>query len=61
MRTLAWRAAGLVVVVALIALWGEVAALKLVSPVFLPTPARVWAALEHGFLHANLGAKPRAL
>ena len=27
------------------------------SPVFLPTPARVWMALEHGFLHASLGAK----
>jgi sulfonate transport system permease protein len=57
MRALAWRGAGLVVVVALIALWGEIAALKLVSPVFLPTPARVWMALEHGFLHGSLGAK----
>jgi sulfonate transport system permease protein len=57
MSTLAWRGAGLVVVMALIALWGEIAALKLVSPVFLPTPARVWMALEHGFLHATLGAK----
>ena len=57
MSALAWRGAGLVVVVALIALWGEIAALKLVSPVFLPTPARVWMALEHGFLHATLGAK----
>ena len=57
MSALAWRGAGLVVVVALIALWGEIAALKLVSPVFLPTPARVWMAIEHGFLHATLGAK----
>src|SRR6202044_1456410 len=57
MSTLAWRGAGLVVVVALIALWGEIAALKLISPVFLPTPARVWTALEHGFLQAPLGAK----
>jgi sulfonate transport system permease protein len=57
MSALAWRGAGLAVVVALIALWGEIAALKLVSPVFLPTPARVWMALEHGFLHATLGAK----
>ena len=57
MSALAWRGAGLAVVVALIALWGEIAALKLVSPVFLPTPARVWIALEHGFLHATLGAK----
>jgi sulfonate transport system permease protein len=57
MSALAWRGAGLVVVVALIALWREIAALKLVSPIFLPTPARVWMALEHGFLHATLGAK----
>jgi sulfonate transport system permease protein len=57
MSALAWRGAGLVVVVAFIALWGEIAALKLVSPIFLPTPARVWMALEHGFPHATLGAK----
>jgi ABC-type nitrate/sulfonate/bicarbonate transport system permease component len=49
MSALAWRGAGLVVVVALIALWGEIAALKLVSPVFLPTPARVWAAGKASF------------
>jgi sulfonate transport system permease protein len=42
MSALAWRGAGLAMVVALIAVWGEIAALKLVSPVFLPTPARVW-------------------
>jgi sulfonate transport system permease protein len=57
LSVLAWRVAGLAVVAALIALWGEIAALKLVSPVFLPTPARVWTALQHGFLHADLGAK----
>ena len=57
MRTLAWRAAGLLVVAALIALWGEIAAAKLISPVFLPTPERVWTALSHGFLKADLGAK----
>lgn len=57
MSVLAWRVAGLAVVAALIALWAEIAALKLISPVFLPTPARVWTALQHGFLHADLGAK----
>ena len=57
MRALGWRLAGLAVVAALIALWGEIAALKLVSPVFLPTPARVWTALEHGFSQSDLGAK----
>ena len=53
MSVLAWRVAGLAVVAALIALWGEIAALKLISPVFLPTPARVWTALQHGFLHGG--------
>ena len=53
----AWRAGSLVVVVALVALWGEIAALKLVSPVFLPTPLRAWNALDHGFVQADLGAK----
>jgi sulfonate transport system permease protein len=54
---LAWRAAGVLVVGALIALWGVIAGLKLVSPVFLPTPARVWLALENGFAHTDLPAK----
>ena len=53
MTALAWRAAGVAVVAALIALWGEIAALKLVSPVFLPTPARAWTALVHGFARGS--------
>lgn len=57
MIALAWRAAGVLVVAALIALWGVIAELKLVSPVFLPTPARVWLALENGFAHTDLPAK----
>ena len=57
MSVLAWRIAGLAVVAALIALWGEIAALRLVSPVFLPTPARVLTALQHGLLHADLADK----
>ncbi|RBP01192.1 ABC-type nitrate/sulfonate/bicarbonate transport system permease component [Roseiarcus fermentans] len=57
MSALAWRAASLAVVAALIALWGEIAALKLISPVFLPAPGRVWAALQHGLLRADLGEK----
>jgi hypothetical protein len=39
------------------AIWSMIAALKLVSPVFLPTPARVWLALENGFAHTDLPAK----
>jgi sulfonate transport system permease protein len=54
---LAWRAAGVLVVAALIALWGVIAGLKLMSPVFLPTPARVWLALERGFLSTDLPLK----
>ena len=57
MIALAWRAAGVLVVAALIALWAAIAALKLVSPVFLPTPARVWLALENGFAHTDLAVK----
>ena len=57
MIALAWRAAGVLVVAALIAFWGVIAGLKLMSPVFLPTPARVWIALERGFLHADLPMK----
>ncbi len=57
MIALAWRAAGIFVFGALIALWGAIAALKLVSPVFLPTPARVWAALENGLAHTDLPSK----
>jgi sulfonate transport system permease protein len=57
MTALAWRAAGVAVLAALIALWGEIAALKLISPVFLPTPTRAWTALWHGFASADLAAK----
>lgn len=52
-----WRVAGLGVVAALIAGWSEIAALKWVSPVFLPPPERAWAALVHGLAHSDLGVK----
>lgn len=52
-----WRLASLVTLAAFVALWGEVSALKLVSPVFLPTPLRAWNALLHGFSHADLTEK----
>jgi len=57
MMALAWRAASLLVLAGLVALWGEIAAYKLISPVFLPTPLRAWNALWHGFSHADLGVK----
>ena len=57
MTVLLWRLAGLAVVAALIAGWSEIAALKWVSPVFLPSPERAWTALVHGLAHADLGEK----
>jgi ABC-type nitrate/sulfonate/bicarbonate transport system permease component len=57
MKALVWRAASLIVLAGFIGLWGVVAAYKLVSPVFLPTPLRAWNALDHGFSHADLGVK----
>jgi ABC-type nitrate/sulfonate/bicarbonate transport system permease component len=57
MTVLTWRAGSVAVVVLLIALWGEIASLKLLPPIFLPTPQRTWAALWHGFAHADLGSK----
>jgi ABC-type nitrate/sulfonate/bicarbonate transport system permease component len=57
MRPLAWRLAGLAVLAALIGLWAEVAALKLVPPLFLPSPARAWNALVAGLLRGDLTTK----
>jgi sulfonate transport system permease protein len=57
MKALLWRFASLFVLAGLIGLWGLVAAYKLVSPVFLPTPARAWTALWTGLLHKDLGEK----
>jgi ABC-type nitrate/sulfonate/bicarbonate transport system permease component len=38
----------------LVALWGAVAALQWVSPVFLPSPAATWHALADGFARGEL-------
>ena len=57
MTALLWRLAGLAVVAALIAGWSEIAALKWVSPVFLPSPEHAWTALVHGLAHSDLGVK----
>ena len=57
MKAVAWRLGSLAVLVALVALWGEIAALKLVPPLFLPTPARTWAALVSGLTRGDLAAK----
>lgn len=57
MKGLAWRLGGLIVVAALIGIWAEIAALKIVPPLFLPTPLRVWNALTIGFERGDLAAK----
>ena len=57
MRILAWRAASLAFVVALILGWREIAAFKLVSPVFLPSPERAFTALWAGLTRADLSIK----
>ncbi len=57
MRTFAWRAASLAFLFALILGWREIAALKLVPPVFLPSPERAFGALWTGFTRADLSIK----
>jgi sulfonate transport system permease protein len=57
MTALAWRLLSLGVLAALVALWADIAALKLVPALFLPTPARAWSALIAGFARGDLEAK----
>ena len=57
MSATAWRVGSLLMLVALVIVWGEITALKLVSPVFLPTPLRAWNALVHDFAQSDLLAK----
>ena len=57
MRSVAWRAASLAVAIAALLAWREIAALKLVSPVFLPSPERAFSALWHGLTVSDLGVK----
>jgi ABC-type nitrate/sulfonate/bicarbonate transport system permease component len=57
MKALGWRLASLAVLAALVALWAEVAALKLVPPLFLPSPLRAGQALVAGFARGDLTSK----
>jgi sulfonate transport system permease protein len=57
MRTFAWRLASFIVLTAAIAAWGEVAAMKLIPPLFLPSPARALNALIAGLSRGDLLAK----
>ncbi|MDA8251739.1 MAG: ABC transporter permease subunit, partial [Rhodospirillales bacterium] len=47
-RALLWRLGSVLVCVALVLAWQAVADARLVSPVFLPPPTKVWAALLRG-------------
>lgn len=51
---LIWFAASVVVGLLLVALWQVIADLRLVSPVFLPGPDRVWKAMIDGFARGDL-------
>ena len=57
MRALAWRLASLGVLALIVAVWAEIAALKLLPPLFLPSPARAWNALVVGLSRGDLFAK----
>jgi sulfonate transport system permease protein len=57
MKAVAWRLASLAFVLAALFAWREIAAFKLVSPVFLPSPERAFAALWTGLSHADLSVK----
>jgi len=57
MKASVWRLLSLGVLAIFVALWAEIAALKLLPPLFLPTPARTLTALIAGFARGDLGAK----
>jgi ABC-type nitrate/sulfonate/bicarbonate transport system permease component len=57
MRALFWRLGSLAVLAGFVAIWAEIAALKLVPPLFLPSPLRAWNALVAGFARGDLLAK----
>jgi len=57
LKNIGWRLAGLVVLALLVWGWQAIADAKLVSPVYLPSPARAWAALIRGFAAGDLGTK----
>ena len=57
MKALAWRLASLAALAFFVLIWGVIAALKIVPPLFLPTPARTWTALLHGLWHGDLASK----
>ena len=57
MRVWAWRLASLAALCLIVGGWAEIAALKLLPPLFLPSPSRAWFALVAGFSRGGLLAK----
>jgi ABC-type nitrate/sulfonate/bicarbonate transport system permease component len=57
MKVWAWRLASLGVLGLIVSGWAQIAALKLLPPLFLPSPARAWFALVAGFTRGGLAAK----
>ncbi|WP_316192873.1 ABC transporter permease [Bradyrhizobium sp. SZCCHNRI1029] len=53
----AWRLASFAVAAGIIVLWQFAAGQRLISPVFLPSPDRAWAALLRGFTSGDLLTK----
>lgn len=56
-RAALWTLASVAFFAVLVLVWHVIASAQLVSPVFLPSPARVAAALERGFLKDTLYAE----
>ncbi|KIZ46161.1 MULTISPECIES: ABC transporter permease [Rhodopseudomonas] len=54
MTRIAWWLASAVFLAAIILVWHMLAEAKLISPVFLPTPQRVWNALVRAFQNGTL-------
>ncbi|WP_076858372.1 ABC transporter permease [Bradyrhizobium mercantei] len=52
-----WIVPSIAVAVAFVLLWKYAVDARMVSPVFLPSPERTWAALQHGFAAGALQLK----
>ena len=57
MNAWTWRLGSLGVLALVVAGWAEIAALKLLPPLFLPSPERTWNALVAGLSHGVLLGK----
>ncbi len=57
MKVWLWRLASLGLLALIVAGWAEIAALKLLPPLFLPSPSRAGFAVINGFMRGGLLAK----